>query len=97
MTWYAQFEVARIGILAQHGLNASIGQFSCGTPDVTNAAIMNAFVPAIDAAIAHGGILGVHEYSSPTLQACFDAGSEEGWFTMRYRKWCVYDLLRVCE
>ena len=86
---YAQFEVARVGILASHGRNASIGQFSVGVPDITNAAIMNAFAPAIDAARARGGILGVHEYSSPTILGCFDAGSGEGWYTGRYRKWCV--------
>jgi hypothetical protein len=80
-------QIARINILAQHGQNASIGQFSTGTPDVTNADLMNAFNPAIDAAMAHGGILAVHEYSSPTLQGCFDPSSGEGWFTMRYRKW----------
>lgn len=34
--WYAEFEQARVEIMAAHGLKAVIGCFSLGTPDVTN-------------------------------------------------------------
>ena len=57
LQWYASFEVARVGILASHGFNASVGQFSTGTPDITQPAIMNAFASAIDAVLKHGGVL----------------------------------------
>ncbi len=120
LQWYASFEVARVGILASHGFNASVGQFSTGTPDITQPAIMNAFAPAIDAVLKHGGVLNgqcnraggragagvgggvqpqlrmwhaVHEYSSPTLDGCFDNATQTGWLTGRYRKW--YEQLLV--
>lgn len=86
MTWYTQFEIARVKILAQQGYRACIGQFSTGTPDVTNPPIIEAFFPAIDAAIANGGMLCLHEYSSPFMNSCFDSSSGLGWFTGRYRR-----------
>jgi hypothetical protein len=58
-----------VKVLAQHGLKAVIGSFSTGMPDVTNASIIQAFFPAIDAAMQHGGILGLHEYCQPYM-AC---------------------------
>lgn len=63
MQWYAAFEVERVRLLATTGKKAAIGQFSTGTPDVTNSAIIQAFYPAIDAAIAAGGVLALHEVS----------------------------------
>eukprot|EP00039_Didymoeca_costata_P019143 m.336404 g.336404 ORF g.336404 m.336404 type:complete len:654 (-) comp17844_c0_seq1:69-2030(-) len=89
MTWLAAFEVERINILSANGRKASIGNFGTGNPDVTTPSILSAFDPAIRAAIAHGGILGLHEYSSPTLDnpKCFDNSTGEGWMTMRYRKY----------
>jgi hypothetical protein len=86
MAWYAAMEAERTRLLASVGARAAIGQFSCGVPDVTTPAIIQAFYPAIDAALAAGGVLGLHEYSSPTMTGCFDAGSGEGWLTGRYRK-----------
>jgi hypothetical protein len=85
IAWYARFEAARVNILAQNGRKACIGNFSMGTPDVTNPNAWPAFYPAIDAARAQGGILGVHEYGTP-MQQHFDAGSGEGWLCGRYRK-----------
>jgi len=85
MAWYARFEQRRVEILAQNGRKACIGNFSTGTPDV-NREIWEAFYPAIDAAIAHGGVLGLHEYSAPTMDTYFDPGTGEGWHTGRYRK-----------
>ena len=39
LQWYAQFEQARIELLASKNLKAVIGCFSLGTPDVTNPAV----------------------------------------------------------
>jgi len=86
MQWYAAFEIARIGLLASIGRNASIGQFSTGTPDVTNAAIINAWLPAVAAVQRHGGVLAVHEYDSPFLWNCFSNATNDGWMMGRYRK-----------
>lgn len=58
-----------------------------GIPDVTDGgALWRAFYPAIDAAKANGGVLGLHEYSTPTMRNQFDESSGEGWLTGRYRK-----------
>lgn len=86
MQWLASFEVARVQILAAHGLAAAVGSFATGTPDVTNPSLVSLFVPALEAAVAHGGILTLHEYASPTMQNCFDNSTGSGWFTGRYRK-----------
>lgn len=61
MQWYASFEVKRVQLLATVGVKAAIGQFSTGTPDVTTPAIIEAFYPAIDAAIEAEGVLALHE------------------------------------
>lgn len=87
MKWYTEFEIARVKILANHGLRAVIGCFATGTPDVTNSKLMNLFNPAIDAANAHNGVLGVHEYSSPYMWSCYSNVTHDGWLTLRYRKW----------
>jgi hypothetical protein len=89
VAWMAAFDVARVQILAQNGLLASVGNFAPGTPDVTNATVIQAFFPAIDAAIANRGILGLHEYASPFMWSCFDNSTGEGWLTGRYRM--LYD------
>ena len=63
------------------------GNFATGNPDVNNATVMNAFAPAIDAGLAHGAILGLHEYNSPVFSNCFDESTGEGWMMGRYRKY----------
>jgi PKD repeat protein len=85
--WYAQFEAARVNVLAENGRKACIGNFSTGTPDVNEPAVWPAFYPAIDAAMAHGGILGLHEYGTP-MQQHFegDVASGLGWLCGRYRR-----------
>jgi hypothetical protein len=82
MGWYAQFEAERVRLLASEGSKACIGNFSVGNPDL---ALWPAFYPAIDAALAHGGILGLHEYGTP-MQQLFDEAAGEGWLAGRYRK-----------
>ena len=82
MDWYAQFEAERVRILAGQGKKAVIANFSVGNPDLP---LWPAFYPAIDAALTHGGILGLHEYGTP-MQQHFDFNTGEGWFAGRYRK-----------
>ncbi len=93
MQWYASMEAERARLLSEKGLRASVGQFSSGVPDVTRPEIIEAMYPMVDAAIAYGGILGLHEYSSPTMQGCWDNSTTppSGWLTGRYRKlWNQY-------
>jgi hypothetical protein len=82
MSWYAQFEIARIDILAANGRKACIGNFATGNPDI---ALWPSFIPAIDHALAKAGILGLHEYGTPMTQF-WDAQVGEGWLCGRYRK-----------
>lgn len=89
MQWYAAFEVARVKLLAAAGVRAAVGQFSTGTPDVTNATIISAFYPALAAVQAAGGVLTLHEYDSPYLWQCFSNASGVGWMMGRYRQ--LYD------
>ena len=85
MQWYAYFEKKRIEILAAHGHRACIGNFSTGMPPAERE-VWEAFYPAIDAALANGGVLGLHEYSAPDMDWLFDYSGGEGWLTGRYRK-----------
>ncbi|KKL78326.1 hypothetical protein LCGC14_2025950, partial [marine sediment metagenome] len=85
MNWYALFEAERVRILADHGRRACIGNFSTGMPPAERD-IWEAFYPAVAAAKAHGGVLGLHEYSAPDMYWLFDDASGEGWLTGRYRK-----------
>jgi len=67
---------------------ASILNFSTGNPDVTNPNVITALHPAIQAAQANGGILGLHEYSAPYMNSTYsgDVCTGSGWLTGRYRK-----------
>jgi hypothetical protein len=82
MRWYAAHEKERVRILAENGRKACIANFSVGNPDLP---LWPSFYDAIDAAIAQGGILGLHEYGTP-MQQLFDETAGEGWLTGRYRK-----------
>jgi hypothetical protein len=88
MQWLGAFDEARVQILANHSKKAVIGCFSTGTPDVTHPDTIEAYFPAVRAAIRHGGILGLHEYSSPRMENLFSGSvaTGEGWLTGRYRK-----------
>jgi hypothetical protein len=85
MNWYARFEKERVQILATHGYKTCIGNFSTGMPPV-EPDVWQAFYAAIDAALQHGGVLGLHEYSAPDMDWLFDYTLGEGWLTGRYRK-----------
>ena len=91
MAWYAQHEIERMRLMAEHGLRCVIGNFATGTP---NLALWPAFLPALRAATRYEAILGLHEYSCPwmwwmtgnhQLDPDEDEG-DEGWTTLRYRK-----------
>ncbi|MGH9022613.1 MAG: Ig-like domain-containing protein, partial [Acidimicrobiia bacterium] len=82
MSWYAQFEIARVNILAANGRKACIGNFATGNPDL---ALWPSFIPAIDQALAKGGIMGLHEYGTPMTQL-WEEPAGEGWLCGRYRK-----------
>ncbi|HSR34724.1 MAG TPA: hypothetical protein VLY63_29490 [Anaerolineae bacterium] len=87
----AELEVERVRLLAENGLRAVVGNFGAGQPPLE---WWPAFRPALEAAAAHGGYLGLHEYSAPTMwfntnRSDLDFGadpSDEGWLTLRYRK-----------
>ena len=87
----ADLEVERVRLLADRGLRAVVGNFGAGHPTLE---WWPAFRPALEAAQAHAGYLGLHEYSAPTIwyhtnrePLDFRADpADEGWLTLRYRK-----------
>jgi hypothetical protein len=87
----SDLEVERVRLLAAKGLRAVVGNFGTGQPPLE---WWPAFRPALEVAHAHGGYLGLHEYSAPTIwfntnRSPLDFGissADEGWLTLRYRK-----------
>lgn len=88
IAWLSEMEMERINILSSHGRKACIFNFATGTPDVTNANTIKQMYPAVKAAIAAGGILGLHEYGAPFMNATYSGASCDGsgWLCGRYRK-----------
>lgn len=97
MAWYAAFEAERVRALADLGLRAVIGNFASGGPDLK---LWAAFVPALDAAEDHAGLLGLQEHGAPWLwwltgafqpsdgprpELATPAEGPAGWTTLRYR------------
>ena len=87
----SELETERVRLLAERGLAAVVGNFGTGQPPLE---WWPDFKPALEAAAANGGYLGLHEYSAPTiwfntnreaLDFTADRG-DEGWLTLRYRK-----------
>jgi hypothetical protein len=99
MQWLAQFDAARVRILSQNGRKAAIGSFSVGTPQVVNSNgqplgdYWRAFYPAVDEALAKGGVLSLHEYSAPSMKNYYEESAGAGWTTGRYRK--VYNWFLI--
>ncbi|PID85540.1 MAG: hypothetical protein CSA11_09045 [Chloroflexi bacterium] len=96
MGWYARFEAERVRLLAQHGLKAAVGGFATGVPELDEFVL---FLPAIEAAIAHGGILSLHEYGAPDMMFLYGdplpgypAYPDRGSLTFRYR-WYYREIL----
>ncbi len=87
----AELESERVRLLARNGLRAVVGNFGAGQPPLE---WWPAFRPALEAAQANGGYLGLHEYSAPTMwfnttRSPLDFGTspaDEGWLSLRYRK-----------
>jgi len=91
MDWYARFEAERVRVMATYGLRAAVGGFATGTPEWEQFAH---FLPAIESAYQHGGVLTLHEYSAPTMDYGVgsalperSAHSDRGVLTLRYRWW----------
>jgi len=91
MARLADFEAERTRLLGREGVRSVVGNFSTGQPSLE---LWPHFRPALEAVAAHGGYLGLHEYSAPVLWFGFgphqlnpdsDEG-DEGWLTVRYRK-----------
>jgi len=100
MAWYARFEAERTRRMADHGLRVAIGGFATGTPEWDE---FVEFLPAIEVALAHGGILTLHEYAAPTLDYRMGeslpghpAYPDRGVLMLRYR-WWYEDLLKPRE
>jgi hypothetical protein len=96
MAWYARFEAERVRQLAQHGLRAAVGGFSTGVPELVE---FELFVPAIEEAQRHGGILTLHEYAAPDLTFLYGdplpgypTYPDRGPLMFRYR-WFYRDVL----
>lgn len=87
----AVLEKERVRLLAEQGHRAVVGNFGTGHPPLE---WWPAFRPALEAAQAQGGYLGLHEYSAPTIWYQTNREpldfrvdpSDEGWLTLRYRK-----------
>lgn len=91
MEWFAAFEAERVRLMAQYGLRCAIGAFSTGSPEWDQ---FEAFLPAIQAALEHGGILTLHEYDAPTFDRSVGSGlpgiapmADRGALALRYRWW----------
>lgn len=91
MAWFAAFEAERVRIMAQHGFRCTVGTFSAGVPEWEE---FEAFLPAVQAAKEHGGIMALHEYDAPTLNRSAGAGlpnhpnyADRGALALRYRWW----------
>jgi hypothetical protein len=91
MPWFAAFEAERVRVMASHGLRTAIGGFSTGVPEWEE---MEGFLPAIEAAYEHGGILTLHEYDAPTMDRTVGMGlpgqhgdPARGPLALRYRWW----------
>ncbi|MDX1614382.1 MAG: hypothetical protein R3300_08735 [Candidatus Promineifilaceae bacterium] len=100
MTWYARFEAERVRLLAGHGLRAAIGGFATGVPELDE---FRLFLPAVEAAKEHGGILSLHEYGAPDLYYLFgsplpgqDPAPNRGALTFRYR-WFYETILEPAD
>ena len=88
---YAEFEAQRACLMQSYGYHAVIGNFAAGRPEYAE---MLVFLPAIRIGLSCGAILGLHEYSAPTLQYGYGQGvphrppyPDRGMLTLRYRFW----------
>jgi len=91
MGWFAAFEAERVRVMAENGLRTAVGAFSAGVPEWEEFA---QFLPAIEAAKKHGGILTLHEYDAPLMDRSVGMAlpgrpsyPNRGVLALRYRWW----------
>jgi hypothetical protein len=96
MIWYSRFEQERVRQMAKHGFRCAIGGFSTGVPEMDE---FQLFLPAIDVAMQHGGVLSLHEYGAPDMFFLYGdplpgypAYPDRGSLTFRYR-WFYREFL----
>ncbi len=96
MIWFSRFEQERVKLMAQHGFRCAIGGFPTGVPELDE---FQLFLPAIDAAMKHGGVLSLHEYSAPDMAWLYGdplpgypSYPDRGSLTFRYR-WFYREIL----
>lgn len=96
MIWYSRFEQERVRQMAQHGFRCAIGGFATGVPELDE---FQLFLPAIDVAMANGGVLSLHEYAAPDMAYLYGdplpgypAYPDRGSLTFRYR-WFYREIL----
>jgi len=89
MIWYSRFEQERVRQMARHGFRTAIGAFATGVPEMRE---FELFLPAIQVAREHDGILTLHEYSAPDMFYLYGdplpgypAYPDRGSLTFRYR------------
>ena len=89
MVWYSRFEQERTRQMASHGYRVAIGGFATGVPEMDE---FQLFIPAIEVAMEHRGILSLHEYGAPDMAYLFGdplpgfpAYPDRGSLTFRYR------------
>jgi hypothetical protein len=95
MQWFAAFEAERACQMQANGFRAAVGGFSTGVPEY---ALMDDFLPALEAAKRCGGIFHLHEYNAPAMDCGVVTGVPAipgapalsipaGPLTLRYRYW----------
>ena len=96
MWWYTRFEQERTRLMASYGFRVAIGGFPAGVPEMDEFLL---FVPAIETAIEHGGILSLHEGGAPTINASYGSAlpgypyyPDRGSLAFRYR-WYYREIL----
>lgn len=100
MIWYSRFEQERVRQMARHGFRCAIGSFATGVPELDE---FELFLPAIQAAKEHGGILSLHEYGAPDMLYLYGdplpgypAYPDRGSLTFRYR-WFYREFLEPAD
>jgi hypothetical protein len=96
MSWFARFEQERVRELARYGFRAAIGGFPSGVPELDEFMF---FLPAIETAIEHRGIMTLHEGAAPTLNYLYGdplpgypTYDDRGSMSFRYR-WYYREIL----
>jgi hypothetical protein len=89
-TWFGQFWATLAPLMQQSGFRPCVGSISVGNPPGTVQEMedqLEAFTPALYAALGAGGVWSYHAYS---LEYTTDE-NVESWYSLRYRRF--YDFL----